>query len=154
MVDTTVVVIANLVNLLMIGIFLARVRRRKDVERRFGVVILVLAIPVLAAAVHNVQTHRSMWFTLLLLPFLFHCLIEWLLDYVWKLDFRSTWLVGPYLLVYYLGLLGLIGYAFLVSRVAGFVTLATYFLNQLATWYSYARVGHGQADVEGSLRET
>ena len=73
-------------------------------------------------------------------------MVELLLDYVLEIDFRRTHtrLLGPYLALFYLGQMGLIGYAFVVQPVYGFVTLATYFLNLLATWYSYSRVGHGR----------
>jgi hypothetical protein len=39
--------------------------------------------------------------------------------------------------------LGMIGYSFLAERKYGFITLATYFLSQIAAVYSYFRVGHG-----------
>jgi hypothetical protein len=60
-----------------------------------------------------------------------------------KLDFRSTALLWPYLLVFYVALMGMIGYSFLIKKSFGYVTLCTYFLALLATWYSYAKVGHG-----------
>jgi hypothetical protein len=37
----------------------------------------------------------------------------------------------------------MIGYSFLIGNAYGFVTLGTYFLGLFATWYSYAKVGHG-----------
>jgi hypothetical protein len=37
----------------------------------------------------------------------------------------------------------MIGYAFLVRRDYGYVTLATYFLSQVAALYSYLKVRHG-----------
>jgi hypothetical protein len=39
--------------------------------------------------------------------------------------------------------MGMIGYAFIVGKPFGFVTLATYFANLAATFYSFVRVGHG-----------
>jgi len=70
--------------------------------------------------------------------------VELLLDYVLKLPFRKTWLLGPYLGIYYLAQFGMIGYAFLVGKAHGFVTLVTYFCSLFATWYSYSRVKHGR----------
>jgi hypothetical protein len=69
--------------------------------------------------------------------------VEFVLDYWLELDFRHSRLLGPYLLLYYLALMGMIGYSFQVGRVFGFVTLATYFLQLAATGYSYRKVGHG-----------
>ncbi len=77
---------------------------------------------------------------LLLLLFL---VIELLFDYILKIDFRSTALLWPYIIVYYLGLMGMVGYSFLIGKPYGFVTLGTYFLNLFATWYSFSVSGHG-----------
>jgi hypothetical protein len=53
------------------------------------------------------------------------------LDYVLASDFRSTAIVGPYVLLYYVGLWGLIGYDFRFEKKWGFLTLAIYFMNMV-----------------------
>ncbi|MCX6033751.1 MAG: hypothetical protein NTV38_02050 [Chloroflexi bacterium] len=69
--------------------------------------------------------------------------VEFVLDYILKFDFRQSRWLGPYLGLYYLALLGMIGYTFAVGKLYGFVTLVTYFINLAATAWSYARVQHG-----------
>lgn len=69
-------------------------------------------------------------------------ILELLLDFVWKLNFRETGWLAPYLILYYLSLLGMIGYAFGVDKRCGFITLVSYFINQVATFYAYFRVGY------------
>jgi len=64
--------------------------------------------------------------------------VELFFDYIFHLPFRETNLLWPYLGVYYLGLLGMIGYAFVVRMMYGYMTLVTYFLNLLATWYAHS----------------
>jgi hypothetical protein len=39
--------------------------------------------------------------------------------------------------------MGMIGYSFAAQKKYGFITLATYFLSQIAALYSYFKVGHG-----------
>ena len=56
-------------------------------------------------------------------------IVELVLDYIVDFDFRGTALAVPYVLFYYVGLWGLIGYAFRFDRKWGFLTLVTYFLN-------------------------
>jgi hypothetical protein len=68
--------------------------------------------------------------------------VEFVLDYWLKFNFRHTAWLGPYLLLYYLALFAMIGYAFLAGKPSGYVTLITYFINLAATYFSYARVGH------------
>jgi hypothetical protein len=143
-VDIGVVTIANLANLLMIGIFLSRVWDQQRLEHNlFGVLFLLLALPLIAALVFNVAAKREWWTVVLPALLLTFQIAELLLDYILKIDFRRTRLLGPYLGLYYLALMGMIGYSFGVGKPYGFVTLGTYFLNLLATWYSYSRVGHG-----------
>lgn len=143
-VDLSVFVIANLVNLLLIGVFLCRPWGLRRAERALGLATVALAVPLSLAMLLNLAAGREWWAVVLPGIMVVHLLLELLLDYILRADFRSTALLWPYLLIFYLAQMGLIGYSFLVGKVFGAVTLATYFLCLLATWYSHARVGHGQ----------
>jgi hypothetical protein len=142
-IDLLVFVVANLVNLLMIAIFLSRAQGRRGVERALGVVVMSLAVPTALAISLNLLGGREWWTIVLPGLLVVFLALELVLDYILKLDFRRTRLLGPYLLLYYLALMGMIGYSFFVGKPYGFVTLVTYFLQLAATWYSYSKVGHG-----------
>ncbi len=142
-IDLTVFVIANLVNLLLIGIFLSRPSGLEKLEHILGLVVVSLILPVGAVVLLNALAKREWWTIVLPSLLILFLLIELLFDYILKLDFRSTALLWPYLLVFYVGLMAMIGYSFLIKKSFGFITLGTYFLSLLATWYSYAKVGHG-----------
>ena len=77
----------------------------------------------------NNKSKRDKWYTYLLIPIFLFFIVELFLDYILALDFRSTAIFGPYILFYYVGLWGLIGYSFRFSKKWGFVTLVTYFFN-------------------------
>ena len=126
--DLVAVVAANLFNLLMTAIFLTRPKGWKRFERVAGLAMVGMAVPLGAAVILNLLAKRGWWFVVLPLPLILHCIVELLLDYILKLDFRKTRLLGPYLALFYLGQMGLIGYAFIVEPAYGFATLATYFL--------------------------
>jgi hypothetical protein len=138
-IDLAVVVAANLYNLLMTAIFLARPRGWKRFERIAGLAMVALALPLGAAVVLNLLANRAWWFIALPILLILHCVVELLLDYILKVDFRKSRLLGPYLGLFYLGQWGLIGYAFVANPVYGFVTLATYFLCLGATRYAHAK---------------
>jgi hypothetical protein len=142
-IDTAIFIIANLVNLLLVGIFLSRPKGLKRVEYALGLIVVAMILPVGITVILNFQGKREWWTIVLPLILLSFLLIELLFDYILKLDFRKTKLLGPYLLVYYLALMSMIGYSFLIGKPYGFITLSTYFLNLFATWYSYSKVGHG-----------
>lgn len=142
-IDLLVFVVANLVNLLMIAIFLSRAQGWKGVERALGIVVIALAAPAALAVGLNLLGGREWWTIVLPALLVVFLALELVLDYILKLDFRRTRLLGPYLLLYYLALMGMIGYSFSIGKPYGFVTLVTYFLQLAATWYSYTKVGHG-----------
>jgi hypothetical protein len=142
-IDTAIFIIANLVNLLLVGIFLSRPKGLKRVEYILGLIVVAMILPLGIAVILNVHGKREWWAVVLPLILLSFLVIELFFDYILKLDFRKTKLLGPYLLVYYLALMAMIGYSFLVGKSYGFITLSTYFLNLFATWYSYSKVGHG-----------
>lgn len=141
-VDLPVFGLANLFNFIMVFVFLARIRGASHlpfVGLLWGVFVLILVI--LTAL--NTTAGRDWWAIVLPALFAVFLMLEILLDYILKLDFRSTRLLGPYLLLYYLSLFGMIGYTFQIGKTYGFFTLVTYFIHQAATFHSYFRVGHG-----------
>jgi hypothetical protein len=137
--DLVVVVAANLFNLLMSAIFFTRPKGWKRFEQVVGLVMVALALPLGAAVILNAREQREWWFVVLPIPLILHCIVELLLDYMLKLDFRRSRLLGPYLALFYLGQMSLIGYAFVVKPAYVFVTLATYFLCLGAARYAHAK---------------
>ena len=142
-VDLVFVVIANLVNLLVAALLVVRVRGWATVERGLGIAVMAMAVPVGAGMVLNALARRPWWTVALPALLVLFCGVELTLDYILDLDFRYTRLLWPYLMSYYLALIGMMGYAFGVGKAHGFITLGTYLVNLAATWCSYTRVGHG-----------
>lgn len=141
--DLVVVIVANLLNLILSLIFLNRVFGRMEWEHGFGYGTLIMIFPLTIVALANLTGGRGWAFWILPLVMVAFLAFEFVLDYWLKFNFRQTAWLGPYLLLYYLALFAMIGYSFLVAKPYGFITLITYFLNLAATFYSYARVGHG-----------
>lgn len=142
-VDLGVFAAANAINLLLVVMFAARGRRNEKVEKVTGLVIVAMAAPLAAAAVLNALGHRADWTWGLPLVMVVFCVVEYLVDYALKLSFRTSRAMKPYLLLFYLALMAMIGYSFLLGKTFGYVTLGTYFLHMAASAYSYGRVKHG-----------
>ena len=142
-IDIGMVVIANGVNLLLTVLFFSRTKGWSKAEYILGIVIISMALPVFAMVTYNIFNKREWWTIILPLILVLYCLTELLLDYILKIDFRTTTLLWPYLILFYAALGAMIGYAFLTKRIFGYLTLVTYFISLLSTWYSYSRVGHG-----------
>jgi hypothetical protein len=141
--DISVFLIANLTNLLLAVMFLFRARGKPGIGNGVGWGAVVLGIPLLAAAVLNALGGRPWWAFILPGVLVLYDVVEFVVDYLQKFDFRHSRWLGPYLGLYYLALMGMIGYSFAVGKLYGFITLITYFINLAATAFSYARVQHG-----------
>ena len=142
-IDIGLFVVTNLINLLLIGIFLSRPKGLKKVEHVLGLFMVAMILPVGIAIILNILGKREWWTIVLPLILILFLEIELLFDYILKLNFRKTRLLWPYLLLFYLAMMAMIGYSFSIGKIYGFVTLGTYFLGLFATWYSYSKVGHG-----------
>jgi small-conductance mechanosensitive channel len=128
-IDLIVVYLANLINVIMSFLFVARLSALSQVEGVLGIVVMIMGFCLGYIAFINRRNKRDKWETYLLIPIFLFFVVELVLDYILNFDFRSTALVGPYVLFYFVGLWGLIGYAFRFDKKWGFLTLVTYFLN-------------------------
>jgi hypothetical protein len=121
----------------MAFLFAARISGLPQVEHVLGFVTMMMGFALGYIAFINKKSKRDRWMTYLLIPIFLFFVVELLLDYVLTLDFRNTAIVGPYILLYYVGLSGLIGYGFRFDKKRGSVTLATYFLNMALSMLPY-----------------
>jgi hypothetical protein len=141
--DFAVFIIANLANLLLALMFLLRGGGRPKTGSAIGWAAVILGIPLLVIAILNAAWARPWWTFVLPGLLILYDAVEFLLDDLLKFDFRRSRWLGPYLGLYYLALMGMIGFAFAVDKSYGFITLVTYFINLAATAWSFARVQHG-----------
>ncbi len=136
-IDLTVVYLANLINILIAFLFLARMSGLTEVENTLGIAVITMGFILGYIAYFNKKNRRDKWETYLLIPIFLFMVVELILDYILVMDFRSTIIVGPYILLYYIGAWGLIGYSFRFEKKWGFFTLGTYFLMMILSIYPY-----------------
>lgn len=141
LIDLGVVICVNLFNLLLAAMFWGRVSDNPSIARLAGVSSLVLGIPLAVFAAANLVQRRPWWTVALPLLLVLFLLIELVFDYILKIEFRQTWLVGPYLLLYYLGSMVMVGYAFIVKTPYGVLTLITYFIQVALGVYARYKTG-------------
>jgi hypothetical protein len=146
--DSSLVAIAILANLLLTGIFLSRPARRERLELVLGAVFIALAAPLAGVVALNARAGRPWWTIALPIPLIQFCGLELIVDYLFRLELRYTPLLRPYLILHYVSLVAMMGYAFGVGKAAGLVTLGTYALNLAATWYSYSQVGRRRGNQQ------
>ena len=120
--DVIFVLSAIAFNLLIAAIFIAQKLGREGLVKTFGIIWLWLIIPLALVFVSDWQAGRE---TRLLLYFgliFLYMLVELLLDYVFKIDFRSKPITHvPYIILEYIALFSLIAIAFDIDRRWGIV---------------------------------
>jgi hypothetical protein len=141
-IDLLLVGIANLINIIMVGVFIMRSMLNGHLAV-VGIIWVIFIMLLLMGVVFNINDRREWWAIVIPLLLGIFLILEVVLDYILKLEFRNTPILGPYLLLYYVSILGMIGYSFRVEKKFGFITLVTYFLSQFAALSSYFIVGHG-----------
>lgn len=114
-VDLAVVAVANLMNLIMVAVFALRTMRVEH-PQVVGLVWVGLILVLTAVAGINVRASREWWAIALSLLLVVFLIVEVVLDYITEFESRSTILLGPYLVLYYLSALGMIGYSFATEK--------------------------------------
>jgi hypothetical protein len=90
----------------MVILFVARIFGLPQIEYVLGIAAMIMGFSLGYIAVLNKKNKRDKWETYLLIPIFLFFVVDLVLDYVLTFDFRSTAIVGPYVLLYYIGLWG------------------------------------------------
>jgi hypothetical protein len=137
-IDFMFVLSAVMFNLLIAAIFIAQKLGREKLVGTFGILWLWLIIPLALVFVSYWQEGRE---TRILVSFglvFFYMLVELLLDYVFKVDFRSKALTHvPYIILEYVALFSLIAIAFDVDQVWGWVVTICFWILMGSLVYLY-----------------
>jgi len=136
--DFVFVLSAVAFNLLIAAIFIAQKLRREKLVRTFGILWLWLIVPLALVFVSYWQMGRE---TRILVSFglvFLYMLVELLLDYVFKVDFRSKAITHvPYIILEYIALFSLITIAFDIDRVWGMIVSICFWILMGSLVYLY-----------------
>jgi len=125
-------------NLLIAGIFVAQKYGRQQLTRRLGILWLSLAVPLSVVFVRYLLAGREWWILGYFGFILFYMVVELLLDYVFKVDFRRTKITHiPYIILEYIALFGLIGISFSIDRTWGWIVSIAFWILLASLIYLY-----------------
>jgi len=137
-IDLTYTISAVLFNLLIVGIFIAQKHKKEKLVRIFGISWLCLALPLAAVFATYLRGERNEDVTISFIFIFLYMLIELLLDYILKVDFRSQPRTHiPYIVLEYLALFSLIWLAFLIDPVVGYIVAICFWLLMGSLIYLY-----------------
>ena len=136
--DWIFVLCAVAFNLLIAGIFVAQKHGRDPLTRTLGIAWLCLAIPLSVVFVRYLIAGRETWIFVYFCFILFYMLVELLLDYVFKVEFRKRNVTHiPYIILEYIALFGLIGISFAIDRTWGWIVSIAFWILLASLIYLY-----------------
>ena len=110
--NLTGAVLAVLIYALVIAVFIARLAGLSRVEYALGICLIVLVIPILYLLVAARESGRPALYFLQLILMIVYLLAELVLDYIFKIDFRSVrWMTIAYVTLFFAATGGMIGVA-------------------------------------------
>ncbi len=136
--DLVFVLSAVLFNLLIAAIFIAQRAECRNVLRALGITWLLLAIPLAIVFVQYLIAGQPLWILIYFGFILLYMLVELLLDYILKIDFRKRKRTHiPYIILEYIALFGLIGISFAIDRTWGFIVSVSFWILLASLIYLY-----------------
>jgi hypothetical protein len=122
-------ILANINNLLLIFIFLARINHYPRTEYFFGLIFIITVIPLAWMFIKAFEFSQSFIYFLQLGLMIIFILVELILDYILKLDFRHNRnIVIPYVTLFYASFGGMIGIASQSGKIWTIVTILTFLI--------------------------
>lgn len=127
--DLILVVAAVLFHLSIVGVYIAQKKGHGRWVRAFGSVTLLLGIPLVAVFVHYIASGEPGW-KLVSLGFIFlYLLVEFLLDFVFKIEFRKMPIPHTlYIILFYIAIIGFIRMSFAVNTYWGYAVSAAFWI--------------------------
>ncbi len=129
---------------LLIFIFLIR-KNRLALLQRIGWVYLLLAIPAVYGIFLVFQEQKAVQYSIFLGIFLAFLALEWLFDYVLKINFRVNWKqnwkwILPYLVLYYAMNYGFVVMPWRTSLSWGLVMLGLFVVQIITNLRSHPKI--------------
>lgn len=130
-------------SLLLIVIFFLR-KHKLDLVKRYNWIYLLLGIPGLIGIYLSVTEDGTIQYLIFLIIFMAFLFLEWLLDYVMKLDFRDNfkdnlaWVI-PYLSLYYAMNYGFIVMPWKTHLSLGIVMLCLFIVQIIVNIWSHPK---------------
>ena len=100
-------VVAVAINVLLIALFIARLGKKPQIEHGLGIVIILSAVPLSYLFVTAFAIKRPVLYFIQVGLMIAYLLVEFLLDYILKVDFRQNMrIVIPYIMLFFSGTAG------------------------------------------------
>ncbi|MFX0048136.1 MAG: hypothetical protein ACFE8G_08200 [Candidatus Hermodarchaeota archaeon] len=130
--------ISILMNILVIAIFIVRKKGFEQLEHKIGYIVISCAIPLFIIMIYYILIGKELWIIIYIIIIISFLMIEMILDYILKIEFRSNLKIAiPYIIIYYIAFWGLLAISFLINLIMGFIVFGLFTLNLISTIYAH-----------------
>jgi hypothetical protein len=120
---------ANLINVLVIAVFIARLSNRPKIEYWLGIALISSLVPLAYLFITAFGFKRPFLYFIQIGLMITYLVVELLLDYIFKVDFRQNQgIVLPYVMLFFAGTGGMIGVASHAGKVWIVVTVISFLI--------------------------
>lgn len=128
--------------LLCCSIFIVRIGNQEKTEYWLGIILLLIAIPLSVLLFTAKQYKRPPIYFLQIGLMIGFLILEFLLDYVFKLPFRETnWMTISYVTLFFASTGGMIGVASQAGKVWSIITIILFFNMVALAFYQRSITG-------------
>lgn len=122
-------VIASTNNILLIFLFLSRIYKYPWIEYWLGIVFMLSIVPLAYMWIKAIESKRAIIYFVQLSLMIAFIVVEFILDYLLKLEFRQNQnYVIPFLILFYASLGGMIGISSHSGKQWAVITVITFLL--------------------------
>lgn len=153
-IDTAVFIIANLINVLSMGFLYSRAKESEPLKTILRFFCLIMIFPLSIAVILNLVAKREWWTYILPIPIILFFILELIKGWVLKKDFENQPLIGIIIAIvlYASGISFMLLYSYQLGKLYGFITLTTFSINTLATFYTTYKKKRLRSKKGGSMR--
>ncbi len=131
----TILIMCNL-------IFIFRLFGLSKIEYWLGVIFLLTALPILYLIFTAKEFHRPAIYYIQLGVMLTFIIVEFLLDYAFKINFRNTkWMVITYAMLFFASTGGMIGIASLSGKFFSILSILLFLIMTFLAFYQRVKTG-------------
>ena len=134
--------IANVNNVLLIFLFIARIKKMPQIEYWLGLIFIFSIIPLTYLFLKALSSDYQLLYFIQIGLMISFLIVELGLDYIFKVDFRHTqMIVIPYVMLFFAGAGGMIGVASHAGKIWTIITVISFLSMTISTFIMHVITG-------------
>ena len=135
-------IVANLINVLVIAVLIARLSNRPKIEYWLGIILTLSIVPLAYLFITAIGFKRPFLYFIQIGLMITYLVVELMLDYILKVDFRQNQrIVIPYIMLFFSGTGGMIGVASHAGKVWIIVTVISFLIMTILSFVQHYITG-------------